>query len=578
MDDKNFIDSYKDKLTSGNPDQQSDPADREKKTLHFEDKTDFVPTSSSGSAATVRRRPKWPLVAGAAFIVLAAALVVWLLTRGVAVVDLSGWPISDAQVWASDNGIRLQISESYNDDLAENLIISQEPQAGQSINKGGFLKVEVSLGHDLSVTLDLPDLLAMTMAEVENWAADNYMTKVRITTEYSSSVPSGQVISFEINDNTVVDQVKRSTPIYVIVSKGPEPEPAEQVTLPDFTTMMLNQAQQFADDNGLVLTTDEQYDDFSSAGTILSQSIAAGDLVASGTEIVLVVSKGKLILVPSFAGYSREQAMSLASSLGINASVVEQYSTRSAGSLVKQSIASGTAYEAGDILTLTYSLGNEIILGSFVGQTKGDILAWAKTLNDQGASITIKVTTTENNAPKDTIVYQSKTNTSIGIKTSIDVTVSLGKKVFVPDLVAPAGSGYDLAMTKTRATAVCEALGLIPVFVESAAENRLPGEVWSQSLAAGTEAYEGSTIVLKYDPVDKTIEMPDFRGMSRTEIIDADWLYKLDITFVELGYPVEGYSGTVCEQSREAGWTVAYGTAVTLGICEPAPTETSGTD
>jgi beta-lactam-binding protein with PASTA domain len=82
----------------------------------------------------------------------------------------------------------------------------------------------------------------MTMQEVEAWAAENYMTKVRITTEYSETVVSGQVIRYEINDDTVVDEVKRNTPIYVIVSKGPEPQTVEKVALPNFREMTVAKA------------------------------------------------------------------------------------------------------------------------------------------------------------------------------------------------------------------------------------------------------------------------------------------------------------------------------------------------
>ena len=54
----------------------------------------------------------------------------------------------------------------------------------------------VSLGHDLSVTLPLPDLMSMTKEEIEAWA-ENFMAKVRITAEHSLDVPVGRVIRYE---------------------------------------------------------------------------------------------------------------------------------------------------------------------------------------------------------------------------------------------------------------------------------------------------------------------------------------------------------------------------------------------
>ena len=61
------------------------------------------------------------------------------------------------------------------------------------------------------------------------------MAKVRITAEHSLDVPVGRVIRYEINDDTVVDnEVSRNTPIYVIVSKGPEEAKGLSVTIPNF--------------------------------------------------------------------------------------------------------------------------------------------------------------------------------------------------------------------------------------------------------------------------------------------------------------------------------------------------------
>jgi beta-lactam-binding protein with PASTA domain len=46
--------------------------------------------------------------------------------------------------------------------------------------------------------------MSMTRQEIDAWAAENFMTKVRITTEYSDTVEAGRVIRFEINDDRVV--------------------------------------------------------------------------------------------------------------------------------------------------------------------------------------------------------------------------------------------------------------------------------------------------------------------------------------------------------------------------------------
>src|SRR5690606_21538996 len=137
-----------------------------------------------------------------------AAIVIVLLfffNRGVEVIDLTGWTENDARLWANENGLMLQIEQEYSDDFEAGKIISQSVPKGSKVKKGEFIKVVVSLGHDLSVTLPLPDFMSMTKEEIEAWAEENYMARVRITAEYSDEVPVGHVIRYEINDETVID-------------------------------------------------------------------------------------------------------------------------------------------------------------------------------------------------------------------------------------------------------------------------------------------------------------------------------------------------------------------------------------
>ena len=605
MDDSNFLSSYKKKLAEEQKLQGSDPAASAPETapeplsegsaqpspdagkgpeapqapsqpvsLRYEDKSAFVqpsPVSGPGYAPSRAKSKAVPIAVTAVVIVALVLLLVWYFNRGVKVVDLVGWTLSDAQIWAGDNKIKLQIEEAYNDTYKADQIVSQDLAAGSSVKRGGFLKITVSLGHDLTVPLPIPDFMNMTMSEIEAWAQKNFMTKVYITTEYNDQIAANRVISFEINDNTVVDKVKRNTPIYIVVSKGPPKIIAVEVTIPDFTTLSLGQIQQFADENDLNLVIVEEYSDYAPSGTILSQSPAAESKAEAGDEVTLTVSKGKKILVPDFSAYSQQRAATIATELGLSITQISKYSGKSAGSFLSQSLAANSIYKPGDVLELVYSLGNQIVLPSFVGQTRDAIDAWALELNNQGAALVIKITSTQNSAAKNTIIYQNPAGKTIGISETIRITISLGKTVFVPDLVAPAGSGYDLAITRDEAMEICAQLNIIPVFVSESKTGRLPGEIWYQSAAPGEEIYENSTLTLKYNPANVTLDVPDFTGMTPEQILAAGYQKKLDILFIQADIPVEGYAGKVVGQSLTAGVTVAYGSKITLTVSPDLP-------
>lgn len=574
-DNNDFLSNYSQgKVPEDNKPEDNKPAEQppvkpSDKGYKYEEKSGFKPPiQAEKHMVTKNRKPnRWITggIIGAVLLGIVLLLIV-LLNRGIEIPDFTGWDSGDANLWASDNGIILKTTEEYNDEYESGLITSQDTESGSRIKKGDALGLTISLGHDLSVTLVLPDLMNMTKAQIDTWVEENFMTKVRVTTEYSTSVESGKVIRFEINDNTVLDEIRRDTPLYIIISKGAESETVTEVALPDFKTKTLAECYAFAKENGLELTVEEVYDEYVPAGTIISQNIKAETKVATGTQIKLVASKGKQIIVPDFSLYSKEEAAAVAAGLGITATVVERYSGSAKDAFLNQSIAAGTDYITGDFLELRYSLGNKIVLPSFVGQTRDSLETWAKDLNDQGACISISATKTINNAAAGTIVQQSPVNKSISTSATISITVSLGKAVYVPDFVAPQGSGYDVAVTRDQALAMCDELNIVAVFVSEKKTGRLPGEVWSQSLAAGSETKEGTTITLKYVPADVQITVPDFTGMTKDQIIAAGYYKKFNLKFEEGTTYVSGYDGLVYLQSVRQNTTVAAGSIITLTV------------
>ena len=441
------------------------------------------------------------IAAGGGLLLVIALILIFTLTGGIEVINLVGRTQTEAKLWADQNNLNLQAEEVFSDDVKAGEVMDQDVKEGTRVGKNSFINVTVSKGPDLSVTLELPDLVSMTKDEVDAWATENHMSKVRVTTEFNSTVASGKVIRYEINDNTVVGtEVRRDTPIYVIVSKGVDTT-VEQIEVPDFKTMSLSECYVFASSNGLILTVEETYDDYVADGSVISQSVKAKEKVAKGTEIKLVASKGKRIEIPDFSEYTKEAASSVATGLGIPVSIMEKYSGSAVGNFISQSIAPGTVYEKGNYLELYYSLGNKIVVPSFVGQARDALETWALDLNGKGARITISATTTNSNAAAGTIIYQDPVNTSIGVKKTINITVSKGKVVYMPDFSSGAYTDYSTAFTREQVIAKCEELKLIPDFKEDSSSSALPGAVFYQSITAGTEVAEGTKITFKYAPV-----------------------------------------------------------------------------
>ena len=77
----------------------------------------------------------------------------------------------------------------------------------------------------------------------------------------------------------------------------------------------------------------------------------------------------------------------------------------------------------------------------------------------------------------------------------------------------------------------------------------MPGEVWSQSIEAGKEITEGSTITLKYVPANVKVTVPNFKGRLKEQILAEGHNKNFYIKFEEGTEYVKDYEGKVISQS-----------------------------
>lgn len=528
---------------------------------------------------TIAGIPVLYLGLGALALVLIGLLIFWF-SRPTALPDMQGWSISEVELWTNENKVNLRAEEVYSDEISSGNVLSQTPAANERVGKGEFLTVTVSKGPDLSIMVDVPDLMNMSMTEIEVWADANFMTTVRMTTQTSDTVPSGSVISFSVNDNTVIgDQVRRDTPLYVIVSKGKGV--GEAIKVPNFLTMSVSEAEAFAAENELILVQEEAFSETVAKGNIMQQDIKADETVYAGETITIVVSTGVEIIVPDFYSLSREMATAKAAQLGIQLIVEERYATVAKDTLLSQSIKSGTLYQEDDILVLQYSKGNSFMITSFVGQSETDVYAWRDALNEEGAAIQVTVNYTESSAVYGIVLDQSHENVSVGIDAHLYFIASAGQPVIVPNFVQPAGKDYDQIITKADVLSQCDALGIVAVFVEESASGRKPGEVWYQSVAAGQEIIAGQPLVIKIVPLSdaSTVSVPSFTGKTLAEVSATTNASKLTLRYQDtsgasLSASDIGATDVVKSQSVAANSKVTAGYEVVLvmqAVAAPTP-------
>jgi hypothetical protein len=164
--------------------------------------------------------------------------------------------------------------------VAVGVVISQYPDAGDTVAWGSEFDIEVSLGVE---TAEMPDVLGLTQAAAVA-AIEGAGLVASISTDYSETVDAGDVIS-QIPDAGV--SVETGSDVCIVVSLGVEP-----TIVPDVVGDYYLAAQSLIGAEGLVYASTMAYSATVAAGYVISQSPAAGASVAVGSTVTATISRG----------------------------------------------------------------------------------------------------------------------------------------------------------------------------------------------------------------------------------------------------------------------------------------------
>lgn len=176
-------------------------------------------------------------------------------------------------------------------------------------------------------------------------------------TEPSDEYEEGQVTRQDPEEGS---NLKKGAVVDVYLSEGPE---IEEIRTPSLLGETLDSARSIIRENELELG-EVLYEYSSEAeGTVISQTPRVGNNVEKGTTVDLIVSKGEElseVSVPNLVGLSLDNAKNRLSASGLSVgSVSEEFSNRSAGTVLFQGLESGAKVEQGTSVNLVVSKGPE---------------------------------------------------------------------------------------------------------------------------------------------------------------------------------------------------------------------------
>jgi serine/threonine-protein kinase len=155
-----------------------------------------------------------------------------------------------------------------------------------------------------------------------------------------------------------------------------QPGAAVPVPVPDVTGQSADDAVEDLRANGLNATQTQVTSKNTAIGVIDSQNPQAGQVVATGSNVQLFVSKGTI--VPNVVGLTEQAATDRLKNAGLAASAQEAPSaTVPQGEVAKQDPAAGQSVDPGTEVTISVSTGAGVevprVIGRTVDDAKGDL-------------------------------------------------------------------------------------------------------------------------------------------------------------------------------------------------------------
>ena len=329
----------------------------------------------------------------------------------------------------------------------------------------------------------------MTLEEGQAAAEDCGLTLSVRNTVASADVPQGTIVTQTPQPGK---KIRKNAALSVDVSGGPSYE-----LIPDIVDTVWADSERQIEDAGFVPKVFYEYSDSVPEGVVASLGREVRSIFPKGEKLKVVVSKGAEhsltvvpVAMPDISGmlYNEAKARLNAVGLGVLRKGDAYSDTTPKGTILQQSVETGTMLQTGDVVTLSVCLGTkQVVVPSLQYMPEGnaaDLLA--------NLGLTYTTTEEEDNTVKAGLVLRQtlESNKVVPTGTVVPIVVSLGK---CEDM--PATSGEKLSRVKTE----MEILGFSNVsYVGEYSADVAKDVVISQSISAGERINVETAIIIKY--------------------------------------------------------------------------------
>ena len=301
-----------------------------------------------GGANIYRDNPQPPKKSKAKKVLIALVIIAALAAAGYAawtmlstppltVPDVSGKTLEQATEELTEIGYSVgETSEVYSDTVEAGLVVSTDPAAGKTAEKGSRIAITLSKGKE---QVAVPDVAGSNEDSAKEALSSAGLKAKAGSSEYSDDVKKGRVIRTE---PAAGEKVDKGSEVTYVLSKGADTKEVPWVTGQTQDTAYTN-----LENAGFSVNIVEDYSDDVDEDLVIWQDPAGETKQKKGTTITICVSLGqKMVEVPDVVGYTVSDARAILQNAGFEVSQTSDYS---GDAVVTSQSTSGEAKEGATI-------------------------------------------------------------------------------------------------------------------------------------------------------------------------------------------------------------------------------------
>ena len=371
-----------------------------------------VGTGTTANSATVPIGNVISQTPAAGSNVAAGSAVVLVVSLGPAVPNVVGLTQTAARTAITTAGLTVgTVTTANSTTVPADKVISQTPAAGKNVAPASAVNLVVSLGAAV------PNVVGLTQAAARTAITTAGLTVGTVRTATSTTVPADKVIS---QTPAAGKNVAPASAVNFVVSLG--------AAVPNVVGLTQAAARIAITAAGLTVGTVTTSNSATvGIGNVISQNPAAGDNIASGSAVALVVSLGAQ--VPNVVGSLKTNAQTALTTAGLRVGRVTSTNSQTVaiGGVISQNPTAGANVAPGSAVALVVSLGTAV--PNVVGKSESSAVS---DITSAGLKVGTETTVSSETVTIGTVISQTPTgDTNVDPGSAVALVISSGPPVFL---------------------------------------------------------------------------------------------------------------------------------------------------